>query len=210
MPLGETVTLATNAHSLATQQATRGGKMLGVIYEAFRARGKRVFENARRYSSVQYLSLRQLRTGGHPYSRRGVLPSIYAHTVIPRPGLGAPPPFMVNLQSGDMHRKWGWRAYRSADGVSVTVYNYSSHARYFSARGTRFMIPRPILEHAVEADVLQQRSLLAQALGKEVKGKNPPLEAPRRKGLGSIRYTGNLEAFLGESTISNEDFDFGG
>lgn len=121
--------------------------------EAIRARtrdaeadnAQRLLNVARAYSSGPF-STATLRRMGHPYARRN-----------PRPPGN---PAVVNVQSGRFRQSW--RLVKTPSGWRVE--NLAPYAKYFSDRGTRRMIRRPILRGIGQAMRRQRERRLREAV----------------------------------------------
>lgn len=123
--------------------------------EAWRRANKRMGDlwllNVKSLSSVQYASLAQLAAMGHPYGRqhfrgpagnkasRARTAAIYA---LPAP------PFNINVQSGKLFAGWGLKILEGNDYTRIQITNTEKYFGYLH-KGTKWMIPRPILEVAL-------------------------------------------------------------
>ena len=126
--------ITSNARNLAVKLRRRSKKYASEITEATRENAETVRKQAYNFSRNRYYSLKQLRQMGHPYSRRVAAPPKPAH--------------LINRQGGQFRAGWQLRWTRTKDGAVATVYNRAPHAQYMM--GTRYMIPRPILDEAMK------------------------------------------------------------
>lgn len=112
-----------------------------------------VLESARDHSSGPY-STAMLRRMGHPYARRHRRASL--------------DPGVINVQSGMFLAAWtAYPPVMSGDSIRSQVRNDSAHADFM--KGTRTMIPRPIVskvtEETREAVDLRREQALARVFG---------------------------------------------
>ena len=154
------VYITSNAQSLAATMTLRTERYLAEIGAATRQNAKLVYEMAQQLSQTRYFSLETLALMGHPYSRRYSNPPLRAA--------------IVNRQSGQLYRGWRWTYTRQPDGWLAVVYNSSAHARYMP--GTTRMIPRPIIEEALQRTENARRGNMGAA-------RKRGLEAARASGL---------------------------
>lgn len=127
--------LTSNIESLAKMFLIEGRDYRKTVQAQAEEEGRILYETARELSGTQHYTLDELRMMGYPYAR------INPTTPPMDPGI-------ISFQSGIFYRNWRWTYKKSADGAVVTIYNTAPHADFML--GTRWMIPRPILELAEE------------------------------------------------------------
>ncbi len=134
---------------IALRLRRRAQALEQAVRQAEKQSAEEALKLARFYSTGMFSS-RQLEKLGHPYSRRRSNPPQDAA--------------IINYHRGVFYRGWKIRPTRkSGTGLVTTLYNDSPVAR-FLLKGTRFMIPRPILARIRERLKNTRRRLLAQAL----------------------------------------------
>ncbi len=126
--------LTTNAGNLAARMRTRSQHYAKECAVALRENAETLKRKAQQFSQRRFFSLRDLRKMGHPYAVRAPRPPVRAH--------------ILNRQNGRLYQAWRVSVVRpNTDRVTATVYNTAPYSRYML--GTRYMIPRPILDEAL-------------------------------------------------------------
>lgn len=141
---------------------SRPGAMDNIDLEALKGVCRGYIEFLRTMSTGPY-SLAQLRSLGHPYGYPGNPPAQWGNLGKPR-GNGqmfrkgwavkkirgfVPPLSVINKQSGDLERAWGWSIAKRADGVTLSFYNTMPYM-WFLSHGTVKMVAHAPWKEAVD------------------------------------------------------------
>jgi len=129
--------ITSNANKLSATMGRRGENYLKEVAGAIRKNTRLVYIKARQFSQRRFASLDDLRKMGRPYAAKHPgRPPVRAH--------------IINKQLGKFHRSWHWNFAFGRTQVKGTVWNATRYGKYFTARGTKFMIARPILEETIK------------------------------------------------------------
>ena len=139
--------IVTNAGRLGERLRGSSEKYVHEVREAIRGNAEILRKKARQFSQRRFYSLAQLRKMGHPYATRHPRPPIQAH--------------IINKQSGRLYDSWRINIKPNPDGMTATVFNTAPYSKYMM--GTRYMIPRPILDEALERTKAERRRNLHNA-----------------------------------------------
>lgn len=154
--------IISNAGHLATRQLYRGRVRTALVKKAVAEGGRLIYNHARELSNYEYATIEQLREMGHPYAMRSLIrkPRGYKYhmpskkttlsytpkTKIMYPKTMPKPPWFISRHTGAFYKGWRWNVLATGNIIVATVWNSSAHSRFMM--GTKWMVPRKILDEA--------------------------------------------------------------